>query len=419
MSAAQAKAGVATATTTTPAATRSSDPPGTQTTRTLPMVSPEMNSIPLPPFMMLDDTAQASDQVNKEPIDSDLNNHDDEEKTAEEQTASETRREGESLQNQKEGRQYHVATVTEKVTALLALIGAAVIAVFLGPMRTTNQPPSQDSRTQTVSAWKRVKEILTEYMNDERDIVKEVEVQIRHALTAVKEKCTVSFGLLKSLVMSAIAAVKHYYHTRNDIAGEIKVRIVVTFTALIGCLKLSTKSATKQQSRKTKHVRRVAPVLIVACLYVVQQQWFIVNVYNHKSLNKNETGMFCFSAGHEHDVTHDGTLKSKDLYIELSPAAAKSGFSPIGLVYVTQQLITLEGETSERKNRKLHAKSVVKQEVDVAKEEAAKDTVTVEEEPSLEPTFHFGHGKNWFDFKANPSPIGLAYVTQKLLEMDD
>jgi hypothetical protein len=94
---------------------------------------------------------------------------------------------------------------------------------------------------------------------------------------------------------------------------------------------------------------------------------------------------------------------------------------------VTQQLKTLDQEASikKKKKQKCAEKQVAEKEASSAKQEEEEEEEEEEQlepfvEPALEPTFQLSSGgKNMFDFKANPSPIGLAFVTQKLLEMDD
>ena len=117
---------------------------------------------------------------------------------------------------------------------------------------------------------------------------------------------------------------------------------------------------------------------------------------------------------------------STNVYMDhsISPVTVKaSRQSPIGFAYVTQQLTTLDQEASikKKKKQKCTEKQVAEKEASSAKqEEEEEEQLEPFVEPALEPTFQLSSGgKNWFDFKANPSPIGLAFVTQKLLEMDD
>jgi hypothetical protein len=122
-----------------------------------------------------------------------------------------------------------------------------------------------------------------------------------------------------------------------------------------------------------------------------------------------------------------GTMMwSTNVYVDhsISPVTVKaSRQSPIGFAYVTQQLKTLDQEASNKmkKKQKCTEKQVAEKEASSAKqEEEEEEQLEPFVEPALEPTFQLSSGgKNWFDFKANPSPIGLAFVTQKLLEMDD
>jgi hypothetical protein len=114
---------------------------------------------------------------------------------------------------------------------------------------------------------------------------------------------------------------------------------------------------------------------------------------------------------------------SMNVYMDhsISPVTVKaSRQSPIGFAYVTQQLATLHQEASIKKKKK--QKCTEKQVAEKASPAKQEEEEQLEPfvEPALEPTFQFSSGgKNWFDFKSNPSPIGLAFVTQKLLEMDD
>lgn len=106
----------------------------------------------------------------------------------------------------------------------------------------------------------------------------------------------------------------------------------------------------------------------------------------------------------------------------ISPVTVKaSRQSPIGFAYVTQQLTTLDQEANikKKKKQKCTEKQVAEKEASSAKPEE-EEQLEPFVEPALEPTFQLSSGgKNWFDFKANPSPIWLVFVTQKLLEMDD
>jgi hypothetical protein len=391
------KAGVAsTNDTTTPRVTKHPPIHRQETTRRPCMVSPELTYVPDPPsFRMPHPTAAVSDD--------DKQKHHSRNKTRSQKetpVVTETtdarqdcqRGNEQATQNQERGLFSNVfVSLMEKSTALILLVWTAVIGVLCGPQPTREQSRESPSPTykadgSTTTIWTRGRHFLRNYANVEHGIETKCRTQIQQSLSTTMETCRACTAAAKSNMTFAISAVKDSLTTR---VSEFQM------------------NSMHLSASNINHVPRIAPVCIVASLYMMfQSQRYTYTT----SSNTNATGTMMWST----NVYMDHSI---------SPATVKaSRQSPIGFAYVTQQLKTLDQEASieKKKKQKCTEKQVAEKEASSAKQEEEEDQLEPFVEPALEPTFQLSSGgKNMFDFKANPSPIGLAFVTQKLLEMDD
>ena len=247
----------------------------------------------------------------------------------------------------------------EMSTALFLLAWAVVIGVLHGPMsnaaarptRVTQASRASQTNADSTTIWTRGKEFIQTYAHVEYGIATKCRIQIQQSLSKVKETCRACTAAAKSHMTFAVSVVTHLLTTRV----------------------VSTNNAHSLLRSKKNRVQRLAPVCMVALLYMMFQQ----------------QGHYLKSSMTDSNQATMGTLWSTNVYTDhsiISPDAVMtaSRHSPIGLAYVTQQLMTLDQDASieQKRKKKKKQKTRMEKKASVVKKEPIV-------EPALEPTFQF------------------------------
>lgn len=227
--------------------------------------------------------------------------------------------------------------------------------------------------------------VAKEYWNAEYGLYQEFKIQLVKVLTTGKKFVTVAWTSSKKVPV------------------ELKVRSTLVWTAVLAYLHVNNNKAKSNEKMARKEMPRKGKVgnglvilaLVVPFLFamIVQQRWRATPVVDKQRVRTATT--FCSATNNTWaKYTVESSSESS-----INPAPLDFGryySSPIGLSFVTQQLMSENDETMGKKEQ-------------VAPQRSISPRIDVSNQPSTSPAV----------FDLHSSPVGFAYVTQKLLEEND